>query len=488
MQPSGKKYAYHLVRAVGLCMLLAGMAVGDSAFTYQGQLTDAGQPANGSYDLLFTLLDDEDIAVGAPIPKENLIVVDGLFSVTLDFGAEAFSGEDRFLEIGVRPGDSGSSFTVLSPRQRLTATPYATTALNTVGIDGHSLDAPDGSPTNALAITPDGRVNVDHGGIDMYDDVNHGVSLTSGKIRFFDYPTENPVYNYYASTQAHRFFTNAGLRMIITGDGNVGIGRSEPGAKLDVGGAVAMTGLRLGSSATPGHVLTASASGVGTWQEPAVTDAYWQTDDEDNIHYGDGNVGIGMGASQPPEYLLHVMGEAYVSGHVGVGTPPADAALGVGGDVKADAFAYQQPQEHVLTILGAEMLPPSPTTQFTRSAIRGLSVHEGVGSAIFSAQVRLPDNATITSLTSYFSDVAAASSLAIVLYRNNLDQMGPSEIASVSVTGSPGMCVSETSTDINHPNVDNTTFAYELLVWSEHWMDGLEFHGAKITYTVDGPS
>jgi len=51
--------------------------------------------------------------------------------------------------------------------------------------------------------------------------------------------------------------------------GNVGIGTTAPGAKLDVAGTVRMTGFQLGTSATAGHVLTANASGVGTWQEAA---------------------------------------------------------------------------------------------------------------------------------------------------------------------------------------------------------------------------
>ena len=49
-------------------------------------------------------------------------------------------------------------------------------------------------------------------------------------------------------------------------DGNVGIGTTSPGAKLDVAGTVRMTGFQLGTSATAGHVLTTNASGVGAWQ------------------------------------------------------------------------------------------------------------------------------------------------------------------------------------------------------------------------------
>lgn len=46
----------------------------------------------------------------------------------------------------------------------------------------------------------------------------------------------------------------------------VGIFTGTPTARLDVNGDVRMTGFRLGSSATAGQVLTADASGSGTWQ------------------------------------------------------------------------------------------------------------------------------------------------------------------------------------------------------------------------------
>jgi hypothetical protein len=97
-----------------------------TAFTYQGRLTDGGGAANGLYDLQFTLFsaETEGTQVGPIVTAEDVAVTDGLFTVPLDFGAAAFAGDARWLELAVRPG-AGGPFTVLGPRQALTATPNA---------------------------------------------------------------------------------------------------------------------------------------------------------------------------------------------------------------------------------------------------------------------------------------------------------------------------------------------------------------------------
>lgn len=110
-------------------------ALGNS-FTYQGRLTDAGSPANGTYDLRFILYDADSAgaSVGSTQTKEDVTVTNGLFSVELDFGVAAFNGDARWVEISVRPGASAGTFTVLSPRQPISPTPYALFAKAAAGI------------------------------------------------------------------------------------------------------------------------------------------------------------------------------------------------------------------------------------------------------------------------------------------------------------------------------------------------------------------
>ena len=97
-----------------------------TAFTYQGSLKSAGQPANGNYDLKFTLYDAASGSgqVGSPVNQAPTIVTNGIFTVWLDFGA-VFNGDARWLEIGVRTNGSTSPYSTLSARQLLTASPYA---------------------------------------------------------------------------------------------------------------------------------------------------------------------------------------------------------------------------------------------------------------------------------------------------------------------------------------------------------------------------
>ena len=103
-------------------------AVGQgTAFTYQGRLMDSGQPANGNYDVQFYLRDA--LVAGNPVGVTNRLapvpMSGGLFTATLDFGANIFDGSARWLEIGVRTNGSSGAFTTLTPRQPVMPAPYA---------------------------------------------------------------------------------------------------------------------------------------------------------------------------------------------------------------------------------------------------------------------------------------------------------------------------------------------------------------------------
>lgn len=121
-----------LVLAFGLmfCQARAIAAVPmGTAFTYQGQLYDANYAANGLYDFAFKVYDANvgGDKVGADVNIADKDVIDGYFTVELDFGSSVFDGNACWLEIGVRPGDLNDPnvYATLSPRQEVTPTPYA---------------------------------------------------------------------------------------------------------------------------------------------------------------------------------------------------------------------------------------------------------------------------------------------------------------------------------------------------------------------------
>jgi len=110
----------------GLFLLANLAAAQTTAFTYQGRLNDTGAPANGSYDLVFAAYDA--VAIGnliSPMVTNSAVVVsNGVFVTTVDFGVGVFTGGDLWLEISVSTNGAGI-FTTIAPRQMIEPVPYA---------------------------------------------------------------------------------------------------------------------------------------------------------------------------------------------------------------------------------------------------------------------------------------------------------------------------------------------------------------------------
>ena len=113
------------VSAVLVQRVDGGVTLG-TAFIYQGQLKDDGVPLNDTVDLRFRLWDAPEGGGLIPYPEyvNDVVVVNGLFTVHIDFGQDAFNGDARWLEIGVRLDPAGS-YETLSPRQPISPTPAA---------------------------------------------------------------------------------------------------------------------------------------------------------------------------------------------------------------------------------------------------------------------------------------------------------------------------------------------------------------------------
>jgi len=110
---------------VAACVFSVGQSSAQqtTAFTYQGQLHDGGTNANGAYTMVFALYDSA--SGGSQLGSRstnNPTLANGLFTVNLDFGTNAFNGNARWLDITVT---SGGTTQTLSPRVQVLPAPYA---------------------------------------------------------------------------------------------------------------------------------------------------------------------------------------------------------------------------------------------------------------------------------------------------------------------------------------------------------------------------
>ena len=118
------EYARQTLLVILLLLLTAGASLAQTTtFTYQGRLTDGGTAADGNYDFQFALFDTNTVGTGtqqgSTVNVANVTVTSGVFVVPLDFGADVFTGANRFLEIAVKQ-TSASTFTTSSVRSAST--------------------------------------------------------------------------------------------------------------------------------------------------------------------------------------------------------------------------------------------------------------------------------------------------------------------------------------------------------------------------------
>lgn len=115
------------------CVLSVAPAFGEpvgTGFQFQATIADSAGPVDGPVDLRLTLYDaaDHGAVVAGPLLVDDIVVSDGRCLLELDFGA-VFDGSARWLAIELRDGGSSGDYTVLGPRQKVRATPYAAHAV-----------------------------------------------------------------------------------------------------------------------------------------------------------------------------------------------------------------------------------------------------------------------------------------------------------------------------------------------------------------------
>ncbi|MDO8628882.1 MAG: collagen-like protein [Phycisphaerales bacterium] len=275
--------------ALGAASFLSAAEPVGTTFTYQGQLKQSGVPANGTFTMVFRLFDAETTPPGDQIGQLislHVPVTNGLFTVELNdadqFGADAFNGKARWLDILVDE-------TRLTPRQKLTTTPYATTAFNVLSIDGHSLDAADGAPADAVFVDNDGDVGIGtspaageklHVAGDARFDGPNGIGVRNpnnlgANVRLTwlnDVPRIRWGGANAGSANGFDFQRIGDVSLLrIQNDGNIGIGVTSPTTKLQVAGVIQSTtgGMRFPDGTTQTTAQVAGPQGPAGPTGPA---------------------------------------------------------------------------------------------------------------------------------------------------------------------------------------------------------------------------
>ena len=264
-----------------------------TAFTYQGHLYDANQVADDLYDFQFRLYDAnvDYNQIGSDVNVPDVDVIDGYFTVELDFGVGIFGGDARWLEIGVRTGNQNDpcEYASLSPRQEITPAPYALYAQSgtpgPIGLTGATGDTgPQGIQGVQGDTGPQGIQGVQG---DIGAQGIQGIQGLAGDSHWL----LNGAATYYNT-------------------GNVGIGLTHPAARLDVYGA---GGLKVTETGGADTVFTVGTLGETLWS--------YGSNEFCRIDIDGGPAGfLQLSYVGTPKVLLRSLGNSYFNGgNVGIG-------------------------------------------------------------------------------------------------------------------------------------------------------------------------
>ena len=231
-----------------------------SGITYQGQLTDAGLPANGSYDLQFALYTSADSGAAIDtVDVPDLAVSGGLVNATLDFIDVPYDGQALWVEVSVRAGDSSGAYTTLMPRQALNAAPYALFALNgNAGPPGPpGMDGSPGAPGMDGAPGQDGAPGMDGA------PGTPGAPGIQGPPGFVTLPYAGTVASSSGSALAiTNTGTSNGITGVVSAAGNAGVSGFNSGSGYGMS-AISTSGIGIYARSNGGGTAVYASSATG---------------------------------------------------------------------------------------------------------------------------------------------------------------------------------------------------------------------------------
>ncbi|RME12849.1 MAG: hypothetical protein D6816_00510, partial [Bacteroidetes bacterium] len=413
-----------------------------TSFTYQGRLTDGGSPANGTYDFQFDLYDAATggSPVGSTSTQSDITVTDGLFTVTLDFGS-VFDGTALWLKISVRPGSSTGAYTALTPRQALTAAPYA------------------------LGLQPGATIQNNPGG--------YALGIGGG-----NWDPNSSEGDFQIGDSTYKFKIG-----VATGGGGAGDARIRA-----QGGTNRMM---LGGGANDVLTITDSNVGIGTISPTAGKSLHVQTASTT----GTAVYGYASATSGPALGVVGQVESTDGNGVSGLAEATTGSAIGVygrsnspnGWGVYSNGNAHVEGQLTWKPITSSLSIPPAAFNPADNSGSyiqAGYYIAPGASSpaTIFYAPVNLPQGAIVTQFTFHWYDASGADGTADL--NQSKPHSTPVKMASALTSGSAGQSFT-TDTTIVNAVIDNTQYSYFIALYLPD--SNVIAYDIFIEYTIDRP-
>jgi len=312
-----------------IALLSASLAVASlhaqapQLINYQGKLNQGGNPANGAFDITFSIYSSPASATALYSETQRVTVTNGIFNVLI--GPDDLLGDPTFLNVFVNSGERWLGIKVgndpeMIPRFRLASVAYSLNAFTVSGGLPESNIFPAFGPAGIGTAQPRALLHVSFpdGAVGRFDDPENSVAAAIGAGQagpagggFFGAGIE--YFDKFGIFQATSYDTvgtfDGNPRLLIDASGNVGIGTTTPAAALEVTRTGANSRVQITTGASGNPQLHLDASGVNN------AELFVDRTDAGHLKINTGgatrmtvrsdNGNVGIGATSPSQ-KLHV--------------------------------------------------------------------------------------------------------------------------------------------------------------------------------------